>query len=296
MVTTAELQEYLDEIRQQVCTRCVERPAGGPPCAPLGKVCGVEMHLPQLVEAIRSVHSPMLEPYIENDRRVICSRCSYLERSICPCPMDYLGGLIVKAVEEVDRRQRERAAQLEMVHRAYEEATEQWAGCDWPTVFGKSGLDLNGLAPEEAEAMAIALAGTREAEDWCDAAVWLGQVADASVQAEIEAAAAVGAARAGRWGEAPEHAERAWAIEEATGRTPWYGRPPVWLPLARAVRAAHVALSQPGRKALPLEVSRPHRTAASSERRLCATPMPTPAVAGHGGDLAGMGMARPTSP
>src|SRR5262249_33743237 len=158
-----------------------------------------EMHLPELIESIRSVHSPMLAPYIDHDRQVICSRCAYLDRSICPCPMDYLGGLIVEAVEEVDRSRSERAAQLEMVRRAYEEATEQWAGCDWPTAFGKSSLDLNGLAPEEAEAMAIGLAGTREAADWCDAAVWLGQVADASVQAEIEAAAAVGAARAGRW-------------------------------------------------------------------------------------------------
>jgi hypothetical protein len=254
MLATAELGEYLDEIRQHVCSRCVERPPGGPPCAPLGKMCGVEMHLPELIESVRSVHSPLLAPYIEHDREVICARCAYLERSICPCPMDYLGGLVVEAVEEVDRRRRERAAHLEKVARAYAEATECWAGCDWPTAFGKSVLDLNGLAPEEAEAMAVALAGTREAEDWCDAALWLSQVADAAVQAEIEAAAAVGAARGGKWREALKHAERAWAIEEATGRTPWYGRPPVWLPLARAVRAGYLALSQPGRKFLPLEV------------------------------------------
>jgi hypothetical protein len=31
MLSDAELNEYLNEIRQQVCSRCVERPPGGPP-------------------------------------------------------------------------------------------------------------------------------------------------------------------------------------------------------------------------------------------------------------------------
>ncbi len=36
MTGQVELNEYLDEIRQEVCTRCMERPPGGPPCAPWG--------------------------------------------------------------------------------------------------------------------------------------------------------------------------------------------------------------------------------------------------------------------
>jgi hypothetical protein len=254
MLATEALQEYLDEIRQQACSRCVERPAGGPPCAPLGKVCGVEMHLPELVESIRSVHSGLLEPYLEHNRRGICSWCAYLESSICPCPMDYLGALIVEAVEEVDRRRGERASHLEKIGRAYQEGAGKWAGCDWATAFGKSGLDLNGLTPDDAEALAIAGADSREGEDWCDAADWLSGVADAAVQAEIEAAAAVAAAREGEWGEAFRHAERAQTLEESTGRTTWYGCPPVWQPLARAAWAAYLASSHPGRGTLPLEV------------------------------------------
>ncbi len=27
------LEEYMAEIRQHVCARCIERPPGGPPCA-----------------------------------------------------------------------------------------------------------------------------------------------------------------------------------------------------------------------------------------------------------------------
>jgi len=49
MITSAELDEYMDEIRWHVCSRCIERVPGGPPCAPLGKRCGIELHLEQLV-------------------------------------------------------------------------------------------------------------------------------------------------------------------------------------------------------------------------------------------------------
>jgi hypothetical protein len=109
MFAEADYQEYLDAIRAHVCSRCVERPEGGPPCAPLGKTCGVEMHLPALVQSIRAVRSGLLEPYLEHDRLAVCSHCAFLGTSICPCPMDYLGALIVEAVEEVDRRRAERA-------------------------------------------------------------------------------------------------------------------------------------------------------------------------------------------
>jgi hypothetical protein len=104
MSTAIELTEYLDEIRQQVCSRCVERPPGGPPCAPLGKFCGVEMHLAQLVDSIRQVRSPLIDPYLAHNREQICEACPFLRTGICPCPMDYLSVLIVQAVETVDQR------------------------------------------------------------------------------------------------------------------------------------------------------------------------------------------------
>jgi hypothetical protein len=110
MLTEAELSEYLDEIRRQVCSRCIERPPGGPPCAPLGKQCGVEVHLPQLIEAIHEVRSGLIEPYLGNNRRKICEHCAALHSDLCPCPMDYLAVLVVQAVETVDKRRQEQAA------------------------------------------------------------------------------------------------------------------------------------------------------------------------------------------
>src|SRR6266700_998449 len=104
MVSEPVLAEYLAEIRNEVCSHCVERPAGGPPCAPLGKQCGVEMHLPQLIDAIHEVKSPLIQPYLEHNRSVICQKCPFLHDSMCPCPMDYLSILLVQAVETVDQR------------------------------------------------------------------------------------------------------------------------------------------------------------------------------------------------
>jgi pSer/pThr/pTyr-binding forkhead associated (FHA) protein len=104
MLTDSELTEYLDEIRRQVCSQCVDRPPGGPPCGPLGKPCGIEMHLPQLIEAIHAVRGDTIAPYVENIHRHLCATCPQKDGAHCPCPMDFLAVLVVDAVEAVDRR------------------------------------------------------------------------------------------------------------------------------------------------------------------------------------------------
>jgi|SRR5262249_20214478 len=109
MVTEVELTEYLDEIRREVCSRCVERPPGGPPCAPLGKECGIEKHLPELIDAIHEVRSDSIVPYLSSNRHLICEHCILHHSSVCPCPMDYLAVLLVQAVEAVDQRREEQA-------------------------------------------------------------------------------------------------------------------------------------------------------------------------------------------
>ncbi len=110
MPTAAQLSEYLAEIRANVCSRCVDKPPGGPPCLPLGKKCGVELHLPELIQSIRAVKSPLIASYLDHDRQEICAKCALLHSSTCPCPMDYLSVLLVQAVETVDQRRAEREA------------------------------------------------------------------------------------------------------------------------------------------------------------------------------------------
>jgi hypothetical protein len=115
MLSESERDEYLAEIREQVCSRCVERPADGPPCEPLGKLCGIEMHLPEIIDSVHHVRSNSVIPYLEMNRNRICERCALLHSSICPCPMDYMAVLLVRAIDTVDRRRAERAMELATV-------------------------------------------------------------------------------------------------------------------------------------------------------------------------------------
>jgi hypothetical protein len=249
MTPEANVQEYMDEIRKEVCSRCVERPPGGPPCTPLGKVCGVELHLPQLVEAVREVHSDWMGPYLDSTRQNVCQGCPHLHRDCCPCPMDTLSLLVVEAVETVDERRGRRRrgsalienlppakeAATEQVFRAYKDAVGTWTGCDWPTGF--AGLDLNGVSAAEAESLAVESIGTVGADAWEAAARWLRDIERRAGQAEREAALAVAAANAGAWHVALGHARKAWWFEFQTGR-PLRRFPTTWEPLFRAVKLA----------------------------------------------------------
>jgi|GEM_PF-1349661 len=249
MVAQEEVTDYLAEIRKSVCSRCVERPPGGPPCEPLGKRCGVEMHLPELIDSIHQVHSNMLEPYLDHNRKSICEKCAFLHSEICPCPMDYLSALVVEAVEAVDQRHvrdsgkfapQPLPAGLDEIHQAYREGTGTWSGCDWSTSFGKTRLDLQGWHASEARNMAAQSRGAIAA-DWIAAARWLAQVEEHARQAEARAAAAVGAASAGHWREALQFAEQAWALEFGSGRAIWRSFPLAWQKLLQVTEAAFLA-------------------------------------------------------
>lgn len=104
MTTEAELKEYMAEIREHVCSRCIERPPGGPPCAPQGKRCGVELHLPEIVEVFHASRGKVIDPYIERFHSDVCSHCANRTTNQCPCPLDYLLLLAVEAIERVDER------------------------------------------------------------------------------------------------------------------------------------------------------------------------------------------------
>lgn len=117
MYTDAEIKEYLEEIREQVCSRCIDRPPGGPPCAPLGKQCGVELYLPLFLDVIHHVDRPGIGPYVDHLRHRVCSQCINqnaegfcLLRAERLCALDYLFPLIVQAVETVDQRHVEETA------------------------------------------------------------------------------------------------------------------------------------------------------------------------------------------
>jgi hypothetical protein len=252
MYTAAELDEYLAEIRTQVCANCVEQPAGGPPCEPLGKMCGVEQHLPELIDAVHGAFSGSIVPYFESKQRQVCDHCSFRQSRSCPCPMDYLLVLVVEAVEAVDARHERRhkgrlrlaglggadGADIREIHRLYDEAAGTWTGCDWSTTFGKSALDLNGWTAADARKKASTSKAAVDAENFEAAAEWLERIERLAEGAEGHAARAVRAASSGAWREAIEEAHLAWASEFATGRLIWRGFPMTWQRLHLAVSAA----------------------------------------------------------
>jgi hypothetical protein len=166
--------------------------------------------------------------------------------------MDQLLVLVVQAVEVVDARRGRRAEALQLaatlpgrekpdvqgIIRAFEEAAGTWTGCDWPTRFGKAGLDLEGWSAAEAQAAAEEHRGLAEESYWRAASSWLTRVEQYARRAEEEARQAVLDATAGDWCNALKHAQWARACEFLTARTVWRGTPTTWQPLLRAVFAA----------------------------------------------------------
>jgi hypothetical protein len=98
------LDEYLLELRARVCSRCIERPEGGPPCGPLGKQCGIELRLSEFVDAVHAVNNARIDPYIDSFHERVCEDCQSSTSSQCPCPLKYLLLLAVEAIETVDDR------------------------------------------------------------------------------------------------------------------------------------------------------------------------------------------------
>ncbi len=105
MFAPTPLDEYVGEIRAQLCSRCVERPPGGPPCLPRGKRCGVELHLGEIIELVHTTGSACMDPYVAHLHDDVCAFCANRATKDCPCALNYLLLLVVEAVEGVDARQ-----------------------------------------------------------------------------------------------------------------------------------------------------------------------------------------------
>ncbi len=104
MITQVELGTYQDALRNEVCSRCIERRPGAPPCGPFGKACGIERHVSELVEICRKTDSVLMDPYIEQLHEIVCANCESNGTASCPCPLDYLMLLAVEAVENIQSR------------------------------------------------------------------------------------------------------------------------------------------------------------------------------------------------
>ena len=112
MIDDVDLDEYLCELRKEMCKRCIVRPPNAPPCGDIGLGCGVERHLPKLIEICRTVDSPLIDAYADRLVEDVCEHCNMRQTAVCPCPLAYLLPLAVNAVETVEERRHELAAKL----------------------------------------------------------------------------------------------------------------------------------------------------------------------------------------
>jgi len=108
--------------------------------------------------------------------------------------------------------QEERAMLLDELERAYSQGADKWMGCDWPTRFGKCGLNLDGLTAPQALLLARATSGAERA-DWHAAVPWLTGIEQDASKAQREASQGMALARAGKLREALSHVQRACALE-----------------------------------------------------------------------------------
>jgi hypothetical protein len=120
---------------------------------------------------------------------------------------------------------------MDRIVRCLERGLGRWTGCDWPTVFGRTGLNLDGLTSAQAMLLARATAG-KEAEDWRAAVAWLTGVEVDAGDAEARARQAVMLCGQGKLHEALDQAREAHRLESR------YHRVTHWQSLCEAIEAA----------------------------------------------------------
>lgn len=86
-----DLQELDRRLKEIICPVCVERgPTGTCNLSDLEQ-CPITLHLPGLVEVVRSVHSDQMEDYLEKVRQDICPTCQSALSPIGQCDVRNAG-------------------------------------------------------------------------------------------------------------------------------------------------------------------------------------------------------------
>lgn len=107
-------QEYLDAIRERVCPVCMDSVMHGTRfvrCGlPMNRKCPIELYLPQVVDVVEAVDSPLITDYVATLRERVCAFCENSEGDFCAlrlradCALDRYFMLVAEAVQSVDAR------------------------------------------------------------------------------------------------------------------------------------------------------------------------------------------------
>ncbi|MFQ5506486.1 MAG: hypothetical protein ACE5F1_17085 [Planctomycetota bacterium] len=106
-----------ETLRRRVCSVCTDRNVDWSCGLPPPRICPLDRHLPEIVDAVGRVVSDRIEDYVPAIRESVCSICDGQdEDGICrfregnDCALDAYIVLIVEAIEGARRRKRERRA------------------------------------------------------------------------------------------------------------------------------------------------------------------------------------------
>ena len=101
-------------LRNTVCAVCLDRKDDGSCALSGGRTCGLEAHLPRILEVVQTVHSSRMDEYVEAIRQRVCAVCEQDAQGVCraredgECALDAYLPLVVDALEEAERILKER--------------------------------------------------------------------------------------------------------------------------------------------------------------------------------------------
>lgn len=103
------MQKYIDAIRKNVCSICVDSSENGDCTLTNKEICAVEYYLPVILEVIHSINSENIEEYHNKMKDIICAEChAAVDKDHCylrddaNCSLDRYFALIVETVKKVD--------------------------------------------------------------------------------------------------------------------------------------------------------------------------------------------------
>ena len=105
------MDEYLEAIRENVCSICVDSSESGICLLTNKEICAVEKYLPGIVDVVHSLQSDSTGEYVNLLRSKICSYCRLQDKSgncslreDANCSLDRYFPYIVETIKGIDRK------------------------------------------------------------------------------------------------------------------------------------------------------------------------------------------------
>ncbi|HLF13814.1 MAG TPA: universal stress protein [Bacteroidota bacterium] len=101
-------ERYLEEIRQRVCMKCIDRTPSGLCVASTYDSCAINRYLPEIIDIVLTTPGDNLDAYVARLREKVCSVCQHQSpdghcdmRDDVECALDRYFPLVIEAIQEV---------------------------------------------------------------------------------------------------------------------------------------------------------------------------------------------------